>query len=110
MPEEYWSDMVEAVQGLEDVDIPILRFVHRHDGIEDGGFEFDPFVVGKNIDVDNDYVSKRARRLEAAGIFERMGRGHYRLTDLGRRLCSNDLSEREIEQIEADLKSFDQPT
>jgi len=86
MADEAPDEMVEAVEGLGRVDVRLLRFVHRHDRVEDSEFVFNPRVVGSNIGEDNDYVSKRSRRLEAADVFHRPRKGEYHLTDLGRRL------------------------
>ena len=107
MADEESDEMVEAVEGLGRVDVRLLRFVHRHDRVEDGEFVFNPRVVGSNIGEDNDYVSKRSRRLEAANVFHRPQKGEYHLTDLGRRLCSNDLSVEEIGKIEDALAEYD---
>lgn len=104
---EHQNEMVEAIEGLGRVDVRILRFLQRHDSVEDDDFIFNPRVVGSNIDEDNDYVSKRSRRLEAVGIFERPRKGEYYLTDLGRRLCSNNLTEAEIDQIKQALADYD---
>lgn len=44
-----------------------------------------PAVVAYNIDYSRDEVNRRLRRLEEDGFVERVERGKYRVTDLGKR-------------------------
>jgi Mn-dependent DtxR family transcriptional regulator len=48
-------------------------------------------VIAVNIDYNPSYLSRRCRKLAAAGLLERVDKSNYGLTDLGERYLSGDV-------------------
>lgn len=65
-----------------------------------------PNVIGYNIDYSRQYVARRCSTLTTGGLLERVDeeKAMYRITDLGRKYIRDDLSEDEIERIEASIE------
>jgi predicted transcriptional regulator len=95
MTEQYLKQMVERVSWLAPVDYEILLFYENHD------IWASAKVVGANIQYDRQYVNKRLRELEMAGLFENDD-GLYELSKVGRGFLSGDVSAKEIEELGPD--------
>ncbi|AQL41629.1 hypothetical protein BV210_02370 [Halorientalis sp. IM1011] len=79
-------------------DVDILEFLDGHELDE---FEAQPSHIAKNTTKAASTVRDRIRVLRVAGLVERTDdRGYYRISDLGRRYLSDDLTEDELEELE----------
>ena len=64
---------------MTQADERILEFLQEKDIIAS------PSVIAANIDYTGEYISRRCRKLEDAGLLQRVDPSNYRLTDLGNR-------------------------
>lgn len=81
--------MVERVSWFSPVDYEILLFFEEHD------IAVTAKSIAANIDYHRQYVNKRMRTLEDAGLFSNEN-GIYELTDFGRDFLSGDVDESEL--------------
>jgi len=71
--------MRPRVEWMTQADERILEFLQEKDIIAS------PSVIAANIDYTGEYISRRCRKLEDAGLLQRVDPSNYRLTDLGNR-------------------------
>ncbi|WP_396614109.1 MarR family transcriptional regulator (plasmid) [Haloferax sp. S1W] len=81
--------MVERVSWFSKVDYEIFLFFESHD------IGATAKVVAYNIDYVPNYVNRRLRVLEDAGLFSNEG-GIYELTDFGREFLAGNVDEDEL--------------
>ena len=79
-------------------DVDILEFLDGHELDE---FEATPAQIATNTTNAASTVRDRILVLRDAGLVERTDeRGYYRISDLGRRYLSNDLTDGELDELE----------
>lgn len=93
MADDTLREMVERVSWFRPVDYEILLFFENHDII------CDALTVAANIDYDRQYVNKRMRAMQKAGIFENYD-GLYELSDLGHEFLAGNVDSDELKQPE----------
>lgn len=64
--------------------------------LDECGLILTPAVLAKNLEYSRNWVSRRVRDLEAAGLVEQVDSGYYRITDFGRSYLSGELEASEI--------------
>ena len=92
MDVHYVEQMVERVSWFAPVDYEIFLWYDEHDILATAQ------VVAVNIDYDRQYVNKRLRALEEAGLFE-SDDGLYRLSELGKQFLGGELSTEDVEKL-----------
>jgi len=80
---------------MTQADERILEFLQEKDIVAS------PSVIAANIDYTGEYISRRCRELEDAGLLQRVDPSNYRLTDLGYRFLSGEVDATEITQNDA---------
>ncbi|SFR34068.1 hypothetical protein SAMN04488124_0401 [Halogeometricum limi] len=81
--------MVQHISWFSNVDYEIFLFFEEHD------IGATAKVVAYNIGYDSNYVNRRLRALESAGLFSNDG-GIYELTDFGREFIEGEVDEDEL--------------
>ena len=61
-----------------------------------------PAEIGERIGYGRKYVGERCRELEDLGLLLNLGRGSYRITDLGEEYLSGELDARTLDAEDAD--------
>lgn len=92
------KNMVQRVEWFSRIDYYIWEFYTQHD------ISITPGALATNIEYDNDYVGKRLRRMERAGLLEQVKRGHYAMTDLGRQFVRGELSDADLDELDPDAE------
>ncbi|EMA23824.1 hypothetical protein C435_03758 [Haloarcula marismortui ATCC 33799] len=80
---------------MTQADERILEFLQEKDIVAS------PSVIAANINYTGEYISRRCRKLENAGLLQRVDPSNYRLTDLGCRFLSGEANATEITQNDA---------
>jgi len=95
--------MRPRVRGMRGSDRHILGYLYNGDQQE---LVATPAVIAANIDFADATVRERVSTLRDAGLIDYYDedRAMYQLGELGRKYMEDDLSDEEIEQLEADLK------
>lgn len=85
---------------------PRLDWMTRADNyilelLDDAKIAANPATISYNVDYDRSYVSRRCRHLGDAGLLNREDpdRAMYRITDLGCRYLTGDLTDDEEERL-----------
>jgi len=73
----------------------ILEFLSEKDIVAS------PSVIAANIDYTGEYISRRCNKLEDGELLQRVDSTNYRITDLGDRYLSGNLSREEITKLGA---------
>lgn len=58
-----------------------------------------PNTIALNTGYSNRHCSARAQELSERGLVERLGKGQYRLSDLGRRAVGDDISLEDLREL-----------
>lgn len=88
--------MRPRVEWMTQGDERILEFLRDKDIVAS------PSVIAVNIDYTNEYISRRCRVLEDAGLLQRVDASNYRLTDLGVDFLDGDIDGEELESAGED--------
>lgn len=56
-----------------------------------------PSVIAANIDYTNEYISRRCQRLAEEGFLQRVDASNYRITELGERFLTGELTTEDID-------------
>lgn len=83
--------MRPRVEWMTQADERVLEFLQEKNIIAS------PAVIAANIDYTGEYISRRCRKLAAAGLIQRVDASNYRLTELGRQFLDGDIGADEVE-------------
>ncbi|ELZ95025.1 phage PhiH1 repressor protein [Haloferax mucosum ATCC BAA-1512] len=89
MSDDFLREMVNRISWFSPVDYEIMIFYEQHD------IAVTAKSIAANIDYHRQYVNKRMRVLENAGLFSNTD-GIYSLTDFGREFLAGNVSEDEL--------------
>ncbi|WP_434531175.1 winged-helix domain-containing protein [Haloarcula sp. NS06] len=84
--------MRPRIEWMTQADERILEFLQEKDIVAS------PSVIAANIDYTGEYISRRCRKLEDAGLLQRVDASNYRLTNLGYRFLTGEVDATEITQ------------
>lgn len=83
------------IEWLTQGDERVLEFLAEHDIVAS------PSVIAANIDYNASYISRRCTQLLDASLIRRADASNYHITELGERYLEGNLTEAEVEEIEA---------
>lgn len=76
---------------MTQADERIIEFLHEKEIVAT------PTVIAANIDYTGEYLSRRCRKLADAGLLQRVDASNYRVTDLGERFLSGEVTAEELQ-------------
>lgn len=86
--------MRPRVEWITQADERVLEFLRDKDIVAS------PSVIAANIDYTSEYISRRCRKLEDAGLLQRVDATNYRITEVGERFLEGDIDAQDLEPDE----------